>query len=130
MKFITGQQFVFSEQFDHLQALRYAAAAGEYFTQRHINSEYAKKMGYPDIVLDGFLTMGIVSKAVVRVIEEPHLLKELHLKYVVPIYVTDTITITIEVAQVKNCTSVFKLDVTNQNGDKVFDEGYAVIQKK
>jgi len=123
-----GEKFKYSERIDESQPLLYAAAAGEYFTPRHIDSNYARTLGYPDILIDGFLTMGLVSKAVVTAIEDPRLLLEFHLKYKAPVFVKDTLDVSIEVAQKTEKTITLKIDVQNQEGQKVFDSGYAVIR--
>jgi acyl dehydratase len=120
-----GEEFVFSERIDGQQPLLYAAAAGEYFTPRHIDSAFAQRLGYPEILIDGFLTMGLVSKAVVSVVGHPDRIQELHLKYIAPVFLNDTLEIRVRVVASNEDAIELAIGVVNQHGAKVFDDCHA-----
>ena len=88
----------------------------------HSDDEYAREQGYEGRVAYGMLTASFLSTlAGVYMPGERSLIKEMHIKFVKPVFPGDVITVTGEVSE-KNDTFrmiVLKVSIRNDRGEKV-----------
>lgn len=88
----------------------------------HTDSDFAKERNYPDRIVYGLLTSSFLSTlAGVYLPGENSLIREVDTKYVKPVFVGDTLTVTGEVSEVNADFNIFTMKVTivNQKGEKV-----------
>lgn len=88
----------------------------------HTNEAFAKEKGYDSCVAYGMLTASFLSTlAGVYLPGEKSLIHSVETKFVKPVFVGDTLTITGKVAEKNELFPVFtlKVTITNQHGEKV-----------
>ena len=88
----------------------------------HTNEEFAKEKGYVSNVAYGMLTASFLSTlAGVYLPGERSLIHSVESKFVKPVYVGDTLTVSGQVTECNEMFAVFtmKTVITNQNGEKV-----------
>lgn len=88
----------------------------------HTDKKFAEKKGYPDCVAYGMLTASFLSTlAGVYLPGEKSLIHSVETKFVKPVFVGDTLTITGKVAEKQELFSVLmlKVTITNQKNEKV-----------
>ena len=88
----------------------------------HMDADYAAGRGYPGRVVYGMLGASMVSTlAGVYLPGEHCLLHQVDSKFVKPVFIGDTLTVTGKVAEVNETFSqiVVKFTITNQDGKKV-----------
>lgn len=88
----------------------------------HTDREFAEKKGYHDCVAYGMLTASFLSTlAGVYLPGEKSLIHSVETKFVKPVFVGDTLTITGKVAEKQELFSVLvlKVTITNQKNEKV-----------
>ncbi|MBQ9134496.1 MAG: MaoC family dehydratase [Lachnospiraceae bacterium] len=88
----------------------------------HTDEVFAKEKGYDNTVVYGMLTASFLSTlAGVYLPGEKSLIHSVETKFVKPVFVGDTLTISGKVAEKNELFSVFtlKVTITNQHGEKV-----------
>jgi 3-hydroxybutyryl-CoA dehydratase len=106
----------------------YAGITGD-FNPAHINQEYAETTYFKSRIAHGLLSAGFISAAIGTVLPGPgtvYLKQEL--SFMAPVYIGDTITASVEVAEInadKNRV-VLKTTCENQKGELVI-EGKALV---
>ncbi|MFI3169038.1 MAG: MaoC family dehydratase [Faecalibacterium sp.] len=93
----------------------------------HVNAAYAAKRGYGGCVVYGMLSASMVSTlAGVYLPGEHCLLHQVNSKFVKPVFVGDTLTITGKISEINETFSTItvKFTITNQHGKKVTRGSY------
>ena len=107
---------------------QYAGITGD-FNPAHINQEYAEKTYFKSRIAHGLLSAGFISAAIATILPGPgtiYLKQEL--SFTAPVYLGDTVTASVEVAEInaeKNRV-VLKTTCENQKGELVI-EGQALV---
>lgn len=109
----------------------FADASGDY-NPLHIDENYARKSVFGKRVAHGILTAGIISTALSS--EIPGLgtiFVELHIRFVLPVFIGDTVTATATVMQIINPERIRMLVAcVNQSGEDVAIGNAIVIPPK
>ena len=88
----------------------------------HMDAAYAQQRGYPGRVVYGMLGASLFSTlAGVYLPGEHCLLHGVECKFVKPVFLGDTLTVTGEIVETNDtfCTVKIKASITNQNGETV-----------
>lgn len=87
--------FTWSKKVPEDQMVRYAAASGDH-NPIHLNPEFAKKVGLPDVIMHGLCNMAYASKAVMENAcgNDPTKLKMLSVQFSKPVLRGQTVTVT------------------------------------
>ena len=106
----------------------YAGITGD-LNPAHINEEYAAKTYFKSRIAHGLLSAGFISAAIGTILPGPGTIyMKQELSFTAPVYIGDTITASVEVAEInaeKNRV-VLKTTCTNQKGESVI-EGQALV---
>ncbi len=78
----------FSQNFKRENLNAYAKASGD-FNKIHLDEEFAKSVGLPNIIAHGMLTMGIAGKVVTNWLADPNAIKSFSVKFSSPVVVPD-----------------------------------------
>ncbi len=88
----------------------------------HLDSKFAKDVGYDNKVVYGLLTSSLLSKLVGIYLPGKYcLLRSVETKYIRPVYVDEKLNISGEVIEVNDtvCLVTIKANATNEHGDIV-----------
>jgi len=109
----------------------FADICGDY-NPLHVDSEAAAKSPFKKRVVHGMLAASLISAVLGTVLPGKNTIYlEQNLQFKAPVFIGDTITARVEVAELRPQKNIarFKTAAINQSGTKVI-EGYAVITKK
>ncbi len=126
-----GDSAEISKTFSESDIYNFAGICGD-FNPLHIDSEAAAKSPFKKRVVHGMLVASLISAVLGTVLPGKNTIYlEQNLQFKAPVFIGDTITARVEVAELQPQKNVarFKTAVINQSGTKVI-EGYAVITKK
>ena len=124
-----GDQVTFSKTVGETDIYLFAGITGD-FSGNHVNDVYMSKSSYGKRIAHGALMVGFMSTTSTRIIEQcnmdgadetPVSLGYDRLRFIAPVFINDTITVTYTVAEVDTVKRQSKADiqVTNQNDDVV-----------
>jgi NAD(P)-dependent dehydrogenase (short-subunit alcohol dehydrogenase family)/acyl dehydratase/putative sterol carrier protein len=113
------------------QAKRYAEASGDN-NPIHLDPEFAKSVGLPDVILHGLCTMAFASQAIVKHMcdNDPRRLKRMSVRFSRPVLMTDVLTTNGWLAKKEGNTKIITFEMVNQKGEKVLTNGSATIALK
>ena len=126
-----GDSAEISKTFSESDIYNFAGICGD-FNPLHIDSEAAAKSPFKKRVVHGMLVASLISAVLGTVLPGKNTIYlEQNLQFKAPVFIGDTITARVEVAELQPQKNIarFKTEVVNQSGTKVI-EGYAVITKK
>ncbi len=123
-----GQQAQFSKTIAECDIYQYAGISGD-FNPAHINQAHAEQTAFKARIAHGMLSAGFISTVLGTQLPGPGTiyLKQ-SLNFRAPVYIGDTITATVEVAELMPEKKRVRLKTvcTNQNGKVVLD-GEALV---
>lgn len=127
-----GRTASFAKTITEHDIYAYAGLTGD-FNPVHVNEEEAKKSVFGHRIAHGMLTGGLISTVLGNKLPgEGTIYLEQNLKFTAPVYIGDTCTACVKVAEILNREKgIYKLEteVVKQNG-QVVSEGYAVVKYK
>jgi len=126
-----GDSAEISKTFSESDLYSFAGICGDY-NPLHVDSEAAAKSPFKKRVVHGMLAASLISAVLGTVLPGKNTIYlEQNLHFKAPVFIGDTITARVEVAELQPQKNIarFKTEVVNQSGTKVI-EGYAVITKK
>lgn len=123
-----GDSASFSKTVTETDIVMYAGITGD-LNPAHINAEYAKGNMFGQRIAHGMLSAGFISNVLAMQLPGPgsiYLGQEL--KFVKPVFIGDTVTATVTVAEIMSERNRVKMEttVTNQRGETVI-VGFATI---
>lgn len=127
-----GRTASFAKTITEHDIYAYAGLTGD-FNPVHVNEEEAKKSVFGHRIAHGMLTGGLISTVLGNKLPgEGTIYLEQNLKFTAPVYIGDTCTACVKVAEILNREKgIYKLEteVVKQDG-QVVSEGYAVVKYK
>ena len=113
------------------QTKRYAEVSGDH-NPIHLDPEFAKSVGLPDIILHGLCTMAFASEAIVKNMcdNDPRRLLKISVRFSKPVLLTDVLTTKGWLAKKEENSKRIIFEMQNQNGQKVLTNGSANIALK
>lgn len=127
-----GRTASFAKTITEHDIYAYAGLTGD-FNSVHVNEEEAKKSVFGHRIAHGMLTGGLISTVLGNKLPgDGTVYLEQNLKFKAPVYIGDTCTACVKVAEILNREKgIYKLEtkVVNQDGQTV-SEGYAVVKYK
>lgn len=127
-----GSKASFTKTITEYDIYAFAGVTGD-FNPVHIDEEKAKKSPFGHRIAHGMLTGGLISAVLGNQMPgEGTIYLEQNLKFIAPVYIGDTCTACVKIAEILNQEKgIYKLEtkVVNQNGAIVSD-GYAVVKYK
>lgn len=110
-----GDQGRFTKTLSERDVFRFAEISGD-FNPLHIDEEYARRSVFKQRIAHGILTAGIISTVLGGDIPGlGTIFVELHIRFLKPVYLNDTVTATATVMEIINPKRV-RLLVACQNG--------------
>lgn len=124
-----GDQVTFSKTVGESDVYLFAGITGD-FSGNHVDEEYMKKSSYGRRIAHGALLIGFMSTTSTMMIadtieegadETPVSLGYDRVRFVGPVFINDTITVTYTIAEIdeERRRSRSNIEVVNQNGDTV-----------
>ncbi|MDG0816811.1 MaoC family dehydratase [Bdellovibrio svalbardensis] len=106
---------------------QFAELSGDY-NPIHMNEEFAAKTRFGRRIAHGMISGALISRALVECIGGAGVYLGQSLKFVNPVFIDDTITVTIKITAVRKEKGIATVEtnVTKENGDMVV-KGEAVI---
>ncbi len=130
MKDSIGNKTTISKSISENDIIGFAEISGDY-NPVHINQEEAEKSVFGRRIAHGFLVGSVISSAIGMKLPGPGTIyMEQDMKFLKPVFIGDTVTAVIEIADIINVNkNILKLStiVTNQKSEIVID-GYAVVK--
>ncbi len=130
MKYSIGNKTTISKSISENDIIGFAEISGDY-NPVHINQEEAEKSVFGRRIAHGFLVGSVISSAIGMKLPGPGTIyMEQDMKFLKPVFIGDTVTAVIEIADIINVNkNILKLStiVTNQKSEIVID-GYAVVK--
>lgn len=122
-----GDAGTFTKTITEEDVLHFAAASGD-FNPVHISEEYARGTRFKQRIAHGVLTAGVISTVLGGVIPGlGTIFVELHIRFLRPVYLGDTVLATAMVSQIINPSRVCLMVATmNQHGHDVA-LGHAIV---
>lgn len=110
------------------QSIRYADASGDN-NPIHLDSNFAKAAGLPDIILQGLCTMAFTSRAIITslISGDPRPLKRLKVRFSRYVLMGDELLTRGWLISEDNRKKTIGFETINQKGEKVITEGVAEI---
>ena len=128
--FDVGRNASFSKTISESDVYMFAGITGD-FNPIHVDAEKSKDSIFGKRIVHGILVTGFLSTIIgTSMPGEGTIYMEQDIKFVKPVYIGDTITAVVRIAEVLNEEKkILKLDtiIRNQNNDIVCD-GYAVVK--
>ena len=124
-----GEQVVFSKTVGESDIYMFAGITGD-FSGNHVNEQYMEKSTFKHRIAHGALLVGFMSTTSTMMIarcvqkgidETPVSLGYDGIRFLKPVYINDTITITYTISQIdtQRRRSLSNIEVTNHKGDLV-----------
>jgi 3-hydroxybutyryl-CoA dehydratase len=120
-----GMEFTFSKTVGEYDIYSFAGLSGD-FSPNHVDHEYMSKGIYGQRIAHGVFTIALMSTCSSKLIESlgnPHTVSYGYdrVRFVKPVFINDTLTVTYRVARVdpEQDKSYADVTVTNQRGDVV-----------
>ena len=130
MEYKIGEKTCVKKTITEPDIMKFAEVSGDY-NPVHIDQKIAEKSVFGNRIAHGFLVGSIISNAIGMELPGPGTIyMEQDMKFLKPVFIGDTVTAVIEVADIINeKKNILKLStiVTNQKSEKVID-GYAVVK--
>lgn len=119
-KLAVGDQGTYTKAMTERDVFAFADASGDY-NPLHIDEDYARRSVFGSCVVHGILTAGIISTVLSSEIPgQGTIFVELHIRFLKPVFVGDTVTATGTVMEFINPQRVRMLVAcTNQHGHDV-----------
>ena len=98
------------------------------FNPVHLNEEYAKKTIFKERIVQGVLTIGLISSVIANKLPGPgSILLSQEFKYTAPVKINDTITANVEIVEISDKGKItLKTQCYNQ-ADKLVIDGFAKV---
>jgi len=115
-----GDKGSFTKTIADVDVFRFADASGD-FNPLHIDAEYAEKSIFGRRIVHGILTAGIISTVLGGEIPGVGtIFRDLHISFLKPVYIGDTVTATATVMEIINPKRVrLMVACVNQDGQDV-----------
>ncbi len=130
MKYCIGEKAKVSKTISETDIYLFAGVSGD-FNPAHVNTVEAEQSIFGKRIAHGILVGSLISNVIGMKLPGPGTIyMEQDMKFLKPVYIGDTVTAEVEVAEVINVSKhIIKLKTTvvNQNGDQVID-GFAVVK--
>lgn len=127
-EFWVGQRASFSKTVTETDIVCFAGITGD-FNPVHVDAEYAKATRFKRRIAHGLLTGSLISRVLGTSLPGPGAIYlSQQLRFLAPVFIGDTITVVVEVAQVRPDKPILTLrtDCYNQRREKVV-EGQAIV---
>jgi acyl dehydratase len=113
------------------QSRRYAAASGDE-NPIHLDKEFARFVGLPDIILHGLCTMAFATQAITDESAEgdPRNVKRVRCRFSKPVFMGDTLTTSGWLLKEDDTIQTIAFDTKNQAGERVLTNGEAELIQK
>ena len=126
-----GQKASFAKTVTETDVYMFAGITGD-INPIHINQEYAKNSIFKDRIAHGMLSAGFISAVIGVQLPGPgSIYSGQTLKFLAPVYIGDTITATVEVAEIiaEKGRVILKTTCVNQDGKTVLDGEATIVLK-
>ncbi|MFX0062978.1 MAG: SDR family NAD(P)-dependent oxidoreductase [Candidatus Hermodarchaeota archaeon] len=112
------------------QSIRYAEASGDH-NPIHIDRDFARAVGLPDIILHGLCTFAFATQAVVDELAggDPIKVKRVKVRFSKPVFMNDTLTTEAWMIKEDETSKIIGFETKNQNGIAVLTLGEVEILK-
>ncbi|MFQ5980437.1 MAG: MaoC/PaaZ C-terminal domain-containing protein [Candidatus Heimdallarchaeota archaeon] len=112
------------------QARRYAAASGDE-NPIHLDKEFARFVGLPDIILHGLCTMAFATQAITDELAngDPRNVKRIKCRFSKPVFMEDTLTTDGWLLGEDDAITTIGFETKNQAGEMVLTKGEAEIMQ-
>lgn len=107
---------------DIIQIVKYAGAAGG-FNPIHFDEKVAKDAGFPSVIAQGMLIMGMVSKIIVQYIPELSL-QHFDSKFVHPVLAGEKLTVESFIVEEDSMRRTCRFVVENENGERKLEGSF------
>ncbi len=122
---ITKQMEVTSDQ-----SVRYAAASGDE-NPIHVDKDFARAVGLPDIILHGLCTLAFATQAIVDELAggDPTKVKKVRTRFSKPVFMKDTLTTEGWILKENTKSRLIGFETRNHAGDAVLTMGQVELLK-
>jgi 3-hydroxybutyryl-CoA dehydratase len=127
-KISVGQKAELSKTISETDVYLFSGISGD-FNPIHLNAEYAKNTMFKERIVQGVLSLGLISSVIANKLPGPgSILLSQEIKYVAPVKINDTIKATVEIIEISEKEKItLKTQCVNQNNNLVID-GYAKVK--
>ena len=127
-KINVGQKAELSKTISETDVYLFSGISGD-FNPVHLNAEYAKNTMFRERIVQGVLTVGLISSVIANKLPGPgSILLSQEIKYVAPVKINDTITAIVEIIETSDGGKItLKTQCVNQNNNLVID-GFAKVK--
>jgi acyl dehydratase len=109
------------------QAIRYSQASGD-LNPIHLDPEFARMVGLPDVILQGLCTMSFATQAILTGTKtDPTNLKSVKTRFAKPVFMGDTLVTQGWLVEETNESRIIGYRTVNQTGVPVLTQGKAEI---
>lgn len=127
-KINVGQKAELSKTISETDVYLFSGISGD-FNPVHLNAEYAKNTIFKERIVQGVLTVGLISSVIANKLPGAgSILLSQEIKYVAPVKINDAITAVVEIIETSDAGKItLKTQCINQNKDLVID-GFAKVK--
>jgi 3-hydroxybutyryl-CoA dehydratase len=117
-----GKKAEISKTISETDVYLFSGISGD-FNPVHLNKEYAKNTMFKERIVQGILTVGLISSVIANKLPGPgSILLSQEIKYVKPVKINDTITAKVEIIETSNKGKItLKTQCINQKNKLVID---------
>ncbi|MFW9777425.1 MAG: MaoC/PaaZ C-terminal domain-containing protein [Candidatus Heimdallarchaeota archaeon] len=123
------QDFLFQEKMvvESDQAIRYSKASGD-MNPIHLDPDFARMVGLPDVILQGLCTMAFAAQAILNGTDtSPTKLKCIKTRFARPVFMGDALTTHAWLIKKTNESQILGFRTDNQDGYSVLTHGEAEL---
>jgi len=127
-KYQVGEKAELSKTISETDVYLFSGISGD-FNPIHLNAEYAKNTMFKERIVQGVLTIGLISSVIANKLPGPgSILLYQEIKYIAPVKINDTITAIVEIIETSERGNIkLKTQCINQNNNLVID-GFAKVK--